>query len=66
MLVVLSYWTILPRFNCEFSPVANYTFSYNNLVFNQENNFYLLSLTSLITWLVDVIGRSYMLITFGS
>ena len=47
------------------------TTRYKNLVLGQNNNFYLISLSILITRLLDnvwmfIIRRSYMLITSGS
>ena len=47
----------LPRLDCSFSPLAathfHVNYSYENLVLHQENNFYMISLSILITCLLD-------------
>ena len=54
-----------------FSPLLlhiSLSISYENLVLDQDDNFYLISLSIPITCLLDdkdIVGRSYMLITFG-
>ena len=54
-----------------YNTVISFWISYKNLVFNQDNNFYLIHLNILITNLLDykymdIIGRSYLWITSGS
>ena len=56
------------RSDCLFSPLAAtnfHAFSYENLVLDQDNNFYLISLNTLITW-IDFFREKLHLMTFGS
>ena len=63
-----------PKIWLSILPSSYYTFpckiDYMNLVFNQGNKLYLMSLsiltTCLLLWCMDTIRRSYMIIIFGS